>query len=92
VTSFHKLWHDDQWIEKNVIKAEEFDYGDTEELMLFTGTHPLVMAERISKQDWTYSADISRKSVSFKFRLKNFIERITGWRPGEYKNYKLLKE
>jgi hypothetical protein len=92
VESFHKLWHDDHWIEKNVIKAEEFDYGDTEELMLFTGTHPLVMTERISKQDWTYSTDLSRKSVSWKYRLKNFIETLTGWRPGEYKNYRLIKE
>jgi hypothetical protein len=91
VESFHKLWHDDQWIEKNIIKVEKFDYGDTEELILFTGCHPSVMAERISKQDWTYSADLSRKSPSLKYRLKSFIERLTGWRLGEYKNYKLIK-
>ncbi len=92
VEAFHKLWHDDRWIERNVIKAEEFDYGDTEELMLFAYTHPSVMSERISKVDWTYSADLTRKSASFKYRLKSFIERLTGWRPGEYKNYKLIKE
>jgi hypothetical protein len=92
VESFQKFWHDDQWMEKNVIKAEAFNYGDTEELMVFTGKHPAVMAERIAKQDWTYSSDLSKKSVSLKYRIKNFIERHTGWIPGEYKNYKLIKE
>jgi glycosyltransferase involved in cell wall biosynthesis len=87
--SFRKLWHDDEWIEKSVMKAEEFDYGDSEELGLFKGTHPLIMMDRISRQDWTYTSDLSRASV--KFRFKSFVERLTGWRVGEYRNYKLIK-
>lgn len=92
VEAFHRLWHDDQWIEKEVIKAEQFDYGDSEELSLFTGSHPSVMKQRISRQDWTYTSDLSRKSSSIKFKFKNFVERLTGWRIGEYRNYKPIKD
>src|SRR5689334_14313339 len=30
--SFHRLWHDDHWVEKNVRKAEEFDYTQIDSL------------------------------------------------------------
>ncbi|MCD6062385.1 MAG: glycosyl transferase, partial [Flavipsychrobacter sp.] len=40
---FNKLWHEDDWVEKNVIKAVEFDYaGNIDALKLFQGTHPKV--------------------------------------------------
>ena len=41
--NFNKYWHDDQWVEENVVKAEEFDYaGHVRQLDKFTGTHPQV--------------------------------------------------
>ena len=36
----NKLWHDDNWIDKNVLKAEEFDYSQIDSLMKFTSSHP----------------------------------------------------
>ena len=39
---FNKLWHDDQWVDKNVIKADEFDYSNIDVLKKFTGTHPII--------------------------------------------------
>lgn len=88
--TFHRFWHDDQWIEKTMIKAEEFDYGDTEELALFKGTHPAVMKERIARQSWAYTHDLSRKPSSAKYRFKKWVEGLTGWRVGEYRNYKIV--
>jgi hypothetical protein len=88
--TFHRFWHDDQWIEKTMVKAEEFDYGDTEELALFKGTHPAVMKDRIARQSWEYSNDLSRKPSSLKYKFKKAIEQLTGWRVGEYRNYKLF--
>ena len=88
--TFHRFWHDDQWIEKTMIKAEEFDYGDTEELALFRGTHPAVMKERIARQSWEYTHDLSRKPSSAKYRFKKWVEGLTGWRVGEYRNYKIV--
>jgi hypothetical protein len=88
--TFHRFWHDDQWIEKRMIKAEEFDYGETEELALFKGSHPAVMNERIARQNWTYTRDLSRRPTSLKYKFKKIIEQLTGWRVGEYRNYRLM--
>jgi len=34
---FHKLWHDQEWIDKNVIKADTFDYSKIDSLSKFYG-------------------------------------------------------
>ncbi len=90
VETFHKLWHDDQWIDQMVVKAEEFDYGNAEVLSLFKGMHPAVMKERIASRSWSYSHDISRNPKNFKFLFKRFVEKLTGWRVGEYRNYRIV--
>ncbi len=88
---FHSLWHNDDWLKKNVQDSIEFDYSSIDSLSRFTGTHPAVMQSRIDKVNWKFDYDPSGKKLSLKSSLKLFVEKITGWRPGEYKNYKLLK-
>jgi hypothetical protein len=88
---FHSLWHDDRWLKKNIVQSDEFDYSSIDSLSRFTGTHPVVMQERINRINWKFDYDPSRKKLSFKSSLKLLIEKFTGWRPGEYKNYRLLK-
>jgi len=87
--SFNKYWHSDQWIEKNVAPTEEFDYSNIDALTMFKGTHPEVMKKRIDAMNWKFSYDISKKKFKAKDQLKRIVEKLTGWRPGEYKNYKL---
>jgi glycosyltransferase involved in cell wall biosynthesis len=87
--SFNKYWHSDQWIEKNVASDEEFDYSNIDALTTFKGTHPEVMRKRIDAMNWKFSYDLSKKKFKVKDRLKRIVEKITGWRPGEYKNYRL---
>ena len=87
---FHSLWHNNEWIEKNV-PSGDFDYSGIDSLAKFSGKHPAVMQERIGKYNWKFDYDISRKKLSLKSTLKELVEKLTGWRPGEYKNYKLLK-
>ena len=88
---FNKLWHTDAWMKENVADRAEFDYSNIDSLALFRGTHPGVMKRRIAEKNWTFRHDISRKKLSLKARVRLGIERLTGWRPGEYRNYKLLK-
>ncbi len=88
--SFHKMWHNDEWVKKNVAAADEFDYGNIDSLKKFTDTHPAVMIDRIQNKNWNYTYDLSVKKFSFKGGVLYMIERITGWRIGEYKNYKPL--
>ena len=85
--SFNKLWHDDNWLDNNVIKSDEFDYSKVDSLELFNGTHPKVMLNRIKEQNWKFEHDISYKNYSSKEKFKRIFEKISGKRIGEYKNY-----
>jgi hypothetical protein len=89
--SFHKMWHDDAWLEKHVGSAEEFDYSGVDFLEKYRGTHPAVMSDRIRHSTWQFTYDRRRVKSSVKERLLNFIERHTGWRIGENRNYKLIQ-
>jgi hypothetical protein len=89
--SFHKYWHDDKWMEKMVPKAETFDYTGIDSLAKFTGSHPLVMQERIDQINWEFPYDPTLRNHSLKNDFLHFIEKQSGWRPGEYRNYRLVK-
>ncbi len=87
---FHRFWHNDEWLEKNLSDTKQFDFNDVDDIIPFTGTHPSVMAERVNNQDWKFEFDRSKTKSGFKGRILNHIEKITGCRIGEYKNYKLI--
>lgn len=88
--TFNKLWHSDEWVAQNVAPAEEFDYSQVDSLQRFTGTHPAAMQPRINAQNWRFDHDLARNRYRFKDRFKQTLERLTGYRLGEYRNYKLL--
>lgn len=89
--SFHKMWHDDEWMKKNVGKKDEFDYSKIDSLALFESKHPNVMSDRIKLMNWKFDFDPSYKKLSIKARFLRFFENLTGHRIGEYKNYQLIK-
>jgi len=87
--SFHKLWHDDEWMEKNVAKAEAFEYEKhVSQLTRFKDSHPRVMEERLKRVNWKFDFDISMSKRSTKDRLKDLLLWI-GINPN-YQNYKLI--
>ncbi|MBA3284388.1 MAG: glycosyltransferase family 2 protein [Nitrosopumilus sp.] len=88
--TFHKLWHDENWVNKNVVKASEFDYSKIDNLAKFTGTHPDVMQERIKNKNWKFDFDPAQKKLSLKNKMLSIIEKRTGWRVGEYRNYRVV--
>ncbi|TNE53173.1 MAG: glycosyltransferase family 2 protein [Bacteroidetes bacterium] len=89
--SFHKLWHDDQWMEQNIAQAESFDYlAHIKELGKFDGTHPKVMQARIDEKNWKFDYDISYNRTSLKDRFKKAVKKYAGL-DFSYQNYKLLK-
>lgn len=88
--NFHKLWHNDDWVDKNVVKAEEFDYGSqVKELKRFQGEHPEVMKERITSKNWKFDHDISLNTKKIKDKAKDFLSTCFGIEIG-YKNYKIV--
>ena len=84
---FHKLWHDDRWMEENIPDQPQFDYSGIDSVAMFTGTHPAPMKERVLAQSWKVEIDPAKKKLSLRYKFLMFIEHFTGWRPGEYKNY-----
>jgi glycosyltransferase involved in cell wall biosynthesis len=69
---------------------ENFDYAGIDSLSHFTGTHPQVMQARVERMNWMFDFDIKIKKLSFKNRFRMAVERLTGWRIGEYRNYRIV--
>ena len=67
-----------------------FDYSTIDSLKLFNGTAPKVMQTRLQNQNWTFKFDMSKKKLSLKNKFKVLVEKYTGLRIGEYKNYKKI--
>ena len=88
--NFHKMWHDDEWMKKNIAQVEEFDYSQIDSLEEFKSTHPQVFQTRVKAADWNFKFDPSQIKLSTKDKFLLFIEKTTGWKVGEYKNYKVV--
>lgn len=87
---FHKLWHDDAWVDKHVGKGDAYDYlKDIDALELFKGTHPGVMKELIENKNWAFDYDVSFNQTPTKERLKKIAKDLLGL-DFSYKNYKLI--
>jgi len=68
-----------------------FDYSQIDALEKFKGTHPAVMQERIKRMNWQFDYDLSYNNFKLKDKVKNLLEKITGRRVFDYKNYKRLR-
>lgn len=92
VLGFEKLYDSDNMASRiSKEETDHFDYSDIDSLTRFTGTHPQVMQPRISKKNWTFEHDISRKKFTFKGRILHWIEKATGKRLFDYRNYNIIR-
>lgn len=88
--NFHKLWHNDEWMEENIPKVEAFDYfKNIDTLQKFKGEHPQVMQERVKRVNWDFNYDLSFNRATFKQKMKRFLKKL-GW-DTSYRNYVLRK-
>ena len=87
--TFNKHWHDDEWMEQNIVKASEWDYSNIDALKPFKGTHPAVMRERLAGKNWKFEFDTSKNKISPKEQLKIILKEKLGLDMG-YKNYKII--
>ncbi|TWR24055.1 glycosyltransferase family 2 protein [Mucilaginibacter pallidiroseus] len=93
VRNFNLFYHDDNWIAENLPETHEFDYKNADRLIHFDGEHPQVMKKRIAATNWKieFDADELRRKMTFRRRLLQKVEDLTGWRVSEYRNYKIIK-
>lgn len=88
--NFNKYWHSDEWVEKNIGNSNEYNYNRADLMQKFTGSHPGVMEKRISKFNRKLNFNPASFKPSLKIKLTYIIEKLTGYRIGEYKNYKTI--
>ncbi|TGE16579.1 glycosyltransferase family protein [Hymenobacter elongatus] len=87
----NQFWHGDLPPEEQPLATTEvFNFDDFDSLEKFTGTHPGVMKSRIARLNWQVAIDVAQKRFSFKNKLLYWVEKQTGKRLFEFKNYKLL--
>ncbi|MCS6824134.1 MAG: glycosyltransferase family 2 protein [Cytophagaceae bacterium] len=88
--AFHKLYHSDEWLKKHVKQTEEYDYSTNQLIEKFTETHPMVMKSKIESMNWEFEYDPKKTKISLKDRFIFGVEKMFGFRPWEYKNYKII--
>lgn len=89
-SSFHKMWHDDEWMKNNIPEVEEFDYNNIDLLGIYQGSHPKVFEKRIKSANWTFKYDKTKVKTNVKYRFLFWVEKLCGWRIGENKNYRIV--
>lgn len=89
--NFGKLWSDAEQTESDKQRQDLFNYvNDADSLVKFTGTHPKTMQQRIKDKNWQLDFDLTKKKLSFKDWLLYKIEKLTGKRLFNYKNYRII--
>ena len=95
VADISNLWNEgaehEQRMQELKKKPPEFDYSNIDSVTVFSGTHPAVMKDLLSKEDWNFNMDVQQKNFkNIKHRILYFLWRNFGWRPFEYSNYKRI--
>lgn len=69
----------------------EFDYAaEYDALARFEGSHPKIMQPRIERLNWDFQPNLKKVNMKLKYRLLYWIEKRTGVRLFEYRNYELI--
>jgi hypothetical protein len=86
---FGKFWNGEIWKEEKSFSS--FDYSSqVDGLEKFTGSHPAVMKSFIEKANWKFDHDPSFNKLSLKEKFKNWVEKLTGRRPFDHNNYRVV--
>jgi len=92
IRNFNSYYHDENWMEQHMPETYEFDYSNADRLLKFTGTHPKVMQKRIDATGWKidFGTKPIQKDMDLRRKMLQKVEDWTGWRIGEYRNYKIV--
>jgi hypothetical protein len=93
IRNFNSFYHSADWMDQHLPETFEFDYNNADRLLHFTDSHPAVMQKRIAATNWKLNIDFDKlyKRMTFRRKFLQAVEDITGWRVGEYRNYKRVK-
>jgi glycosyltransferase involved in cell wall biosynthesis len=88
--TFNKFWHPDEWVDRHVGAASEYNYKQGGKLKIFDGTHPAIMNKRVCSQNWNYTYNPLKVRQPLKEKILDAIESQFHWRIGEYRNYIMI--
>ena len=90
IADFQRWYHGDAAVKAALEKG--FTYDVDEKVRLFEGTHPGPMRELVAREDWPFVPRPRRvlRPGHLRHDLLDLVERATGVRIGEYRNYELL--
>jgi glycosyltransferase involved in cell wall biosynthesis len=88
--NFHSLYAGKDWHPEEKEYSGAFDYSGIDALKKFTGKHPAVMQEKIRSMNWKFDYDLSYNNTKLKDRFKNLVEKITGRRPFDFNNFRII--
>jgi hypothetical protein len=90
VAELERLYRGDEARER--LLAQGFRYDATEKVRVFRGTHPAPMREWVAREDWAFEPRPRRlRPGHLREDLLDLVEACTGWRIGEYRNYRLVR-
>lgn len=84
-------WHNDEEMKGYEKIPDSYDFNEYDSLEKFTGTHPAPMADRLVRKNWQIELDVTKKKFSFKDKFLYYFEKLTGIRPFDFRNYKVLR-
>ncbi len=92
---FPTLWNDEKgmeaWKDRLAKPTSAYLQQDIDSLAFFQGTHPEVMNRRVAMEDWDFDFDIHQKNFKRgKDRILYWLEKQTGKRLFEYRNYQII--
>jgi hypothetical protein len=91
IKQFYRHYRTEENVEKVFKDYKTFDFTTIIDVLEdFNDSHPAVMKKKIESQDWEFTYDPSKSTFSPRHRLLYHIEKLTGWRIGEYRNYKII--
>lgn len=84
---FSSLYLSDAELKKEIDRICNFNYEEIDAVKKFKGSHPAIMKKRIEEQEWSVNIDEKRFKMSVKDRILFVLEKVTGHRFFEYRNY-----
>jgi hypothetical protein len=91
INNVGRYWKGDEYSEQmEKTYSGAFDYANIDALEKFTGTHPKPMQHYVDEMNWKFEFDPAYNRLKTKEKFKNLVEKVTGARPFDYKNYKIV--
>lgn len=92
IRSFHKLWHDDSWVEENCgnadIKAHFSDLGNLE---TFEDTHPAAMKDTVNTDSAVFIQECRKKYLAKRNIFGWFRDFVRSLPVGRYKSFNRIR-